>query len=212
MMFLKASHLNALLTQHLSTHVSGVFISDTRGALIAYSSPDSPMALRMHATMAGSVWSAYAALVAAGTISKALATTSESHATDESPENDRITKLTLELSDCRFCVSQLQCGLLVGLVGSTPWLMQGGGSSIDSSSPQPQRASLTNGFSGLGSADGASIPSRGSSSGHSRHEPNSTETAMPSEQLLKRRITLVVQHLDEELAEFTMPASTESTE
>ncbi len=229
MMFLKASRLNTLLTQHLSSQVSSILyvrftcmksrsilltshdsISDLRGALIAYSSPASPMALRMHATLASNIWSSYAALVAAGTISDALPPASETsldgHTKDQGSKDDSITKLTLELSDGRLCVSQLQCGLLVCLMGPTPLLVQDGGTSINSS-PQPQRASLPNGVSAMGSADGTSVPSRTSSSVHSRHDPHSTEMSTPSEQLLKRKTTSVVQHLDQELADFRMPAS-----
>lgn len=170
------------------------------------------MTLRVHATLAASVWSSYASLVSNGTVSAALPSLEDSSFAEASrtPSEARpqhMSYIALELKDGNLAITPLQCGLLLCLMGpassQSPAPVRSNGSS-----PAPQRASLPNGMCFSMPSETASSTSNASSIAKAAQSASPNEKGSKMNQLLKIKAETLVKWLDTELASFKMPGGT----
>ena len=175
------------------------------GTLIAYSSLNAPMILRMHATMAANIWSLYRTLLDAGGVSDALPTREQRSvsgavcpAVIEQAE-DCVKSLTMELSGGCLSLSLLRSGLLLCLMG--PIKMPDESNTQPNGSPPEARASLPN---GVGVSVSSATPT---SVGQDPAGPGGSESSATIQQLLRTKAEALTKSLDQELAAFKMPRS-----
>ncbi|KAI9757199.1 MAG: hypothetical protein M1815_001809 [Lichina confinis] len=212
---LKAANLNALLSQNTSAHIADIFIFTPQGTLIAYSASASPMTLRMHATLAASVWSSYASLASNGTVAAALPGEPEVSSGNPpdtrstEPTADSITYLTLDLADGTLLITALACGLLLCLVGSVSRQGHSRARSAGSSPPPPpQHASLPNGASLSIPSETGSSGSGGSSLAKAVQVLAAHDMPARINQSLRTKAETLASWLNTELASFRMPGPT----
>ena len=175
------------------------------------------MTLRMHATLAASVWSSYASVASNGTVAAALP--GEPDASSGASPDTRsaeltahsITYLTLDLVDGTLLITALACGLLLCLVGSVPRQDHSRARSAGSSPPPPpppQHASLPNGTSLSMPSETGSSGSGGSSLAKAVQVLAAHDRPPRINQLLRTKAETLASWLNTELASFRMPGPT----
>ncbi|KAI9794641.1 MAG: hypothetical protein M1816_004528 [Peltula sp. TS41687] len=213
---LKAKNLNAVLSQNTSAQVTHIFLFAPPCALISYSSPSSPMAIRMQATLAAHVWSSYSSLASSGSIAAALPLLDNASAANPSAvdvqdtaheERDDVKNITLEFTEIIFSIHRLKSGLLLCLAGpstapSEPILEP------SSSSLASQSRNLPNGVGSFSRSDTAPSTSQKSSNKPAEHGDDEQGTSMRTAEILQIRAEVLATWFDEELAMFNMPMPT----